>query len=459
VETSLLELRQRRNQIVTELSALKTVVKGAGRGFNKDERERVTKLLADDEQLKAQIAEAEQAAQLDEQLFGRIGERSEELALPLPRRTAPSEPRAAEPTPEDLKKHAEQGFKSLGEQLQAVAHAAMNPHDKIDPRLVYHRWTERLAPSGMSEGAPSDGGFLVQQDFSSEIIKRMYQYGEILQRIRSIPVSANANGLRINAIDETSRVTGSRWGGVQVYWQNEADSPTAKKPKLRQMELNLKKLIGLAYATDELLQDAQALESVLMQAFSEEFSFMLEDGCINGTGGGQILGIMNSPCLVTVSAQSGQATKTVVKENIDSMYARMWGRSRPNGVWLYNQDVEPQLRQMGYVVGTGGYPAYMPPGGLSDAPYATLYGRPAIPVEYCATLGTTGDILFCDWSQFLMIDKGGMQSASSIHVRFINDESTFRWVYRTDGQPTWHNVLTPYKGTNTLSPFVALATR
>ena len=34
------------------------------------------------------------------------------------------------------------------------------------------------------------------------------------------------------------------------------------------MELSLKKLTGLAYATDELLSDANALEAVLMTAFS-----------------------------------------------------------------------------------------------------------------------------------------------------------------------------------------------
>ena len=37
--------------------------------------------------------------------------------------------------------------------------------------------------------------------------------------------------------------------------------------------------------------------------------------------------------------------------------------------------------------------AYLPPGGLSTKPYATLLGRPVLPVEWCATLGTTGDVI------------------------------------------------------------------
>ena len=114
---------------------------------------------------------------------------------------------------------------------------------------------------------------------------------------------------------------------------------------------------------------------------------------------------------------------------------------------------------MGLVVGTGGTPAYMPPGGLSASPYGTLFGRPVIAVEYCATLGTLGDIMLVDLNEYLMIDKGGMESASSIHVRFIYDETTFRFVYRVDGQPIWNSALTPFKGTNTQSPYVVLAAR
>jgi HK97 family phage major capsid protein len=104
-------------------------------------------------------------------------------------------------------------------------------------------------------------------------------------------------------------------------------------------------------------------------------------------------------------------------------------------------------------------PVYIGPGGLSGSPYATLYGRPVIPVEYCQTLGTKGDIVLVDLSQYMVIDKGGLQSAQSMHVRFLNDEQTFRWTIRNDGQPIWNAPLTPFKGSNTLSPFICVETR
>jgi HK97 family phage major capsid protein len=88
-----------------------------------------------------------------------------------------------------------------------------------------------------------------------------------------------------------------------------------------------------------------------------------------------------------------------------------------------------------------------------------LLGRDVIPTEHNATLGTVNDIVLADLSQYIMIDKGAPKQDSSMHVRFINDEMTFRTTYRVDGQPWWNKALTPFAGSNTQSPFITLAVR
>jgi HK97 family phage major capsid protein len=347
-------------------------------------------------------------------------------------------------------------FHSLGEQLQAIAGAELNP-GREDNRL---RW-ESLAPisGGAQAQVPSDGGYAIQKDFMTDLTGKVTVASELLSRVRKVPIGANADGLKVMTVDETSRVAGSRWGGVQMYWAAEADVATAKKPKFRLMELELKDLIGLAYVTDRLLQDASALEAVFTQSFSEETKFMLEDSCINGTGAGMPQGILAAACTVSQAKETGQAAVTFVYENALNMWSRMWARSRANAVWHINQDVEPQLNRMSIPVGTGGMPVYLPPGGLSQSPYATLFGRPIVPLEYCATLGTVGDVILADWTQYLMIDKGESQFDQSIHVRFTSHERTFRFITRADGQPIWNSAMTPFKGSATKSPFVTCATR
>ena len=343
-------------------------------------------------------------------------------------------------------------FKSLGEQLISVARSASG-------RGTDERLFQIKAPAGMGETDPSAGGFPVQQDFADTILRRAYDMGEIAQRVFHLSISANSNGIKIPGIDEQSRATGSRWGGVQSFWVGEGDAATATKPKFRLIELDLKKLMAIWYVTDELLTDSTALTGIANEAFAEEMTFMIEDSAIHGTGAGQPLGIMKAPCRISVPTEKGQAPKTILYQNLLNMWARMWARSRSQAVWFINQDVEPQLYQVNQIIGTAGVPAYMPPGGLSEKPYASLFGRPVVPIEYAETLGTEGDIILADFSQYVMADKNAMQQASSVHVRFLTEEMTFRLTYRVDGQPIWNTPLAPFKGTQTKSPFITLASR
>lgn len=341
-------------------------------------------------------------------------------------------------------------FKSLGEQLVAVK-AASRAGGTVDPRL--------FNATGMSESVSSDGGFLVQQDFTNDLLQEVFATGMLASRCRRIPISGNANGIKINGVDETSRAS-TRYGGILGYWKDEAATKTASKPKFRQIELNLKKLIGLCYATDELLADASALEAFIRQAFVGEFGFLLDDALINGSGAGQPLGVLNAGSLVSVAKEAGQAATTILVENIVKMYARRFASQTANYAWFYNQDIEPQLHTMSLAVGTGGSAVYMPPGGISSAPYGRLMGLPAMAIEQCSTLGTVGDIILANFQNgYILAEKGGIQADMSIHVNFIYDESCFRFVLRVDGQPVRASALTPYKGTNTLSHFIALATR
>ena len=367
-------------------------------------------------------------------------------------------------------------FKGMGEFLLAVARGGderLLPLKSTDPvdeggydmvKAVGIKAIGDLRPvkavTGLSEGVPSAGGFLVGTDAAPGLLSRTYEVGELLRRVDMVGISANSNSMTFNAEDETSRADGSRRGGIRAYWAAEASEKEASQPKFRQMTLKLNKVVGLCHATDELLVDAAALGSWISSAFPEELSFVIEDAIYNGTGGGMPDGILGSGCLVSVAIESGQAATTIVAENVIKMWSRMWSRSRRNAVWLINQDVEPQLYTLNIPHGTAGQLVYMPPGGLSVTPYGTIFARPVLPIEYAPTLGQVGDIMLADLSQYQMINKGGIEAASSIHVRFIYDETCFRFVYRIDGQPKWDSTLTPKSGSsNTLSPFVVLDVR
>ncbi len=346
------------------------------------------------------------------------------------------------------------GFRNLGDFAQAVKDACQ-PGKRPDDRLL----VSAKAASGMGEAFGSDGGFLVPPEFAQKILERIYAPDSLLGMTDSYTIAGSSISFPRNA--ETSRANGSRWGGVRAYWREEGDQATASKPTFGRLQLNLHKLFVLIHASDELLGDTQgmALEQYLLRVATEEINFVAGDAILNGTGAGQPQGILNSACLVTVNKESGQIAATVVAQNIVNLWARLFGPCRHNAVWLINQDVESQLHTMTVGSGSAATLAYLPPGGLSAKPYATLLGRPVLPVEWCATLGTVGDILLADLRHYVTISRGFIDAQMSMHLRFDYDESTFRFIFRVDGQPWWSAPLTPYKGSNTQSCFVALQTR
>lgn len=314
------------------------------------------------------------------------------------------------------------------------------------------------AIAGMSESIGADGGYTVMPEFSNKIMDRVFT-NDLWSRTDNYTVSGNNMTFLANA--ETSRATGSRHGGLRGYLVPEGGTITASKPTLREITLKLFKFAVVVYLTEELLADTgTALMQYISGKVADEFDFMLGDQLFNGTGVGQCLGIMNSPALVSVAQEGGQGPTSLVTENIVKMFARMYAGCRDKMAWFHNQDIEPELFTMTIGVGTGGQVTYMPPGGLSSSPYAQLMGRPLVPTEFNATLGTTGDIIGADMSQILSISKGSISQAVSLHVEFLSDQQAVRFILRANASPWWNAPLTPYKGTaNTQGCFVTTDTR
>ncbi len=329
-----------------------------------------------------------------------------------------------------------------GEFFKAVKAAALYPQS-IDKRLL------PLKASGLNETVPSEGGFLVSPDIAAGIQEKMWGVGTILSLFAPSVIEVSSNALTLNVVDESSRKDGYRTGGVLGYWMEEGGTKSASKPKFEQVDLKLKKVAALCYATDELLEDVVALESWINNTVPNELRFQTEAAIVNGNGVGKPLGMLQAPCLIS-------ATRTDANEIDVYDITRMWSRrylGASDYVWMINSNVTPQL----YTITLGNMPIFLPPGGLSGSMYGSMMGRPVIETEYNPGLGTLGDILLASPSQYAIISKGGIQSASSIHVQFLTDETTFRFVYRVDGEPTWKSSVTAYATTDTISPFVALA--
>jgi HK97 family phage major capsid protein len=351
-------------------------------------------------------------------------------------------------------------WNSLGEFLMAVKNAYDPSRAVIDDRLIPDRVNGPQNSTGMSVAVSSDGGFMVQQTFVKSLMDSIIQKSTAISRITMFPIGEGSNGIVMPALAETSRADGSRFGGARAYWASEGGTATASKPKIREVTLKLEKLLAFAYMTEELMRDASAMEAFVRKIYSDEMSFKLDDAIFNGTGVGQPLGILASPALVSVTKETGQTADTVVWQNIVKMWSRLAPAAQTRAVWFINQEVQPELMTMSQAVGTGGVPVFLPAGGASASPYMTLLGRPVVPVEQLPKLGDAGDIVLADMSDYIGIDKGSLESDTSIHLQFLYDEQVFRFRYRFNGCPYTNSPVASYKNSSTtISPYVALQAR
>ena len=340
---------------------------------------------------------------------------------------------------------------SLGEQLLAICQADAGRFGRtVDPRLQQQQ-VMALA-SGSTTALPSDGGFFISAQAANDAYKTLYGSGAILSRLRRIPIGANSTGLSINSVDETSRVAGSRFGGVTSYRVGEGEAITTSKPKFKQIKLELKELACAWQVTNMMLDDVSAMSSMADYFFTTELRTRIENEVVRGTGGPQMLGLLNAGCLVTVTRAGSNAISIT---DVNKMMSRFNPPSKmsPGRVWLVHPETLPQLLAMS----VGNQPVYLPGNNVAGGQYSTLWGIPVVECEYCSALGTTGDIVLVDLNEYVYIEKGGISSAQSIHVKFLENESTFRWIIRNDGQPGWTSAITPMNGSSTLSPIIVLS--
>lgn len=344
---------------------------------------------------------------------------------------------------------AEDQFETFGEFLHLVGKARGSDNAALAAS------DSRFKVLGESQG--DQGGFLVPEEFRAQILSLALENAVVRPRAFVLPMSSLT--LRLPAIRDTTHATNVH-GGVQGYWVPESGSGTPSDPTFSQVVLTAKKMMGNTRIANELLRDGSvALEPLVTGLFSQAIEFLEDDAFVAGIGGGQPLGVKNADALISVTKETGQAATTLLTENIIKAFARMLPGSQNSAVWIINQDVIPELYTMSLSVGTGGAPMFFPAGGISGTAPASLLGRPIVFTEKAETLGTAGDVYLADLSYYLIGDRQAMEVAFSEHTRFANDETDFRIIHRVDGRPWIDSAVTPRNGSNTLSPFVNIATR
>ena len=299
---------------------------------------------------------------------------------------------------------------------------------------------------------PSDGGFLIPEVLRSEILQLALEKSVVRSRATVIPMDSLK--VPIPAVDETSRAN-SIYGGIIFYWTAEGAAGQDASAKFSQVTLDAKKLMGYAGIPNELLKDSAAFRGWFAARFPDGYGWFEDVAYLTGDGTDKPLGVYNGAGVIPVSRNTSNA---VLYTDIVSMYSRMYPASHSNAVWLCSPNVLPQLMQLSFTPsgGTTPVPVMLWQPNAQVGPNFTLLGRPLIVTEKVSALGTTGDLSYVDFSEYLIGDRQAMTMESSADYLFGTDKTAVRVIGRVDGRPWVQSAITPHNGGPTLSPYVTL---
>jgi HK97 family phage major capsid protein len=212
---------------------------------------------------------------------------------------------------------------------------------------------ERLAPlatAGADEQngmASPYGGFLIPEAFSPNLMQVAAEQDPTVGRTMAIPMAGPS--VKINARTDKNHTT-SVTGGLTFSRRTETDAGSSSRMQFEQINLIANPLMGLSYATEELLADSPISFAALLEAgFRDELGAKLLNEKLRGTGAGEYRGILNEPATVSIAKETAQTAATIVLDNVLKMRARCWGYQ--SAIWIANHDTYPQLAKIALPVG------------------------------------------------------------------------------------------------------------
>lgn len=307
------------------------------------------------------------------------------------------------------------------------------------------------------EKVGEDGGFLVPADMLDEVQKKIQGDESLLARCRQLKTKSNRVTI---PLDENAPWSGDG-SNFESYWVGEEKSANESQKKLGEADIKLHKLQTKISVTDEMLEDAPLIESMIMTDAPEVIMARINNAIISGSGVKMPQGVLQSGFGYTVNKESGQLADTINFENLKKLYTHALPKAKRNGIFLYNVACEEQLIGMKLdAASTDGVSVYLPNNSIAGAPYGTLWGKPVFPMAGAMpALGDKGDIMFVDLSFYYAAIKSGIDKKVSIHALWDEDKTSYKFSFRMGGQCPFKSPASTEKGDYKLSGLTFLQER
>lgn len=300
-----------------------------------------------------------------------------------------------------------------------------------EERAIFRRHQETRALAGTSD---TDGGFLIPDDFSSEILSNAYDESQLLQYTNNGTTGRDV----VSTPSMSKAVVG--WGTTGVAVSDQAMSTGMVKIQIEYLQALV--LIG-----EDVLADAQAnVEAQLNQMFAEAVAEAKDDAIVVGTGATQPQGIVSSAAIQANAVNSGIAALLVDATHngfdvLTQALMTLKQKYRRRATFVFNSNTERVLRTS---KDSNGMYLWNLRGSLGEIdtilnkPYAVAEGMPDIAAN-------SFPVVVGDLSRYWVRDRSGVVVQRLIERYSEFGQVGFRLKVRTGGAPMLAEAFVPVK--------------
>ncbi len=240
----------------------------------------------------------------------------------------------------------------------------------------------------MTEGAPTEGGYLVPTLLYNEIVRKLPEFNFMRNICRVINTVSTQN----------IPVQGN---GITVSMTGETVPATESTPTLAQKTLSAFKMTGLAKLSLELIQDAAFdVQAYVSSLFAEGFADKEESKYIAGAGTTEPRGVL----LDAVLGKTTASASSITPDEILDLFYSLLGKYRKNASWVMNDSTLKTIDKL-----KDKNDRYLLSIGLDVGAPDRLKGRPLFTSANMPEIGSaTKTIVFGNFSYYWIGLRGAM---------------------------------------------------
>lgn len=272
----------------------------------------------------------------------------------------------------------------------------------------------------MSEGVAAQGGYLVRPSVERQIVATRESDNVLRALCSKLNVTTNEISL-----DQLTLATTAGWVAEL------AQKPENTSMTLASVSASVFTAAGLATISNQLLADSNpAVDRLVTSDLAKRLVALEEAAFMSGTGTGQPLGILNTPGVQTVLADTaGDPAQDggLLDEILDAIAKVQTEHGNPTAIVMHPRTwtriIKSRDAQGLYVIGGGS---------IGDGPSQTssLLGyRVVLSNRVPTNLGTGTNesrVIVGDFSEALILDRQGITVDESPHVYFTSNQTVFR---------------------------------